>query len=204
MVLLYFESDVGRCEVKKRKIGYIVLIILILPILIVNLTLIIKTRLFPDKIADFMGYKPFIVLSGSMETSINVGDLVIVRETNVNEIKENDIIAFKNEDIVITHRVKKILTSNGNVSFKTKGDNNNTEDDFIVNADEVEGIYVTKIPELGNVLIFFSKPIGMVVAILFIIVVAGGLYFITFKPSKNDQELLREFEEYKRKKESNK
>lgn len=186
---------------KKRKIGYIIFTIIVLPFLIINLTLIIKTKLYPNKIADFMGYKPFIVLSGSMETQIYKGDLVIVKEINAKDIKKNDIIAFRNDDIVITHRVKEIYTDGNNISFKTKGDNNNTEDDFIVKADEVEGIYITKISKLGNVLVFLSKPLGMLVVILFIVVIAGGMYFITFKPSQKDKELMKEFEEYKKNKE---
>lgn len=171
---------------KKRKIGYIIFTIIVLPFLIINLTLIIKTKLYPNKIADFMGYKPFIVLSGSMETQIYNGDLVIVKEINAKDIKKNDIIAFRNDDIVITHRVKEIYTDGNNISFKTKGDNNNTEDDFIVKADEVEGIYITKISKLGNVLVFLSKPLGMLVVILFVVVIAGGMYFITFKPSQKE------------------
>ena len=186
---------------KKRKIGYIIFTIIVLPFLIINLTLIIKTKLYPNKIADFMGYKPFIVLSGSMETQIYNGDLVIVKEINAKDIKKNDIIAFRNDDIVITHRVKEIYTDGNNISFKTKGDNNNTEDDFIVKADEVEGIYITKISKLGNVLVFLSKPLGMLVVILFVVVIAGGMYFITFKPSQKDKELMKEFEEYKKNKE---
>ena len=186
---------------KKRRIGYIIFTIIVLPFLIINLTLIIKTKLYPNKIADFMGYKPFIVLSGSMETQIYKGDLVIVKEINAKDIKKNDIIAFRNDDIVITHRVKEIYIDGNNISFKTKGDNNNTEDDFIVKADEVEGIYITKISKLGNVLVFLSKPLGMLVVILFIVVIAGGMYFITFKPSQKDKELMKEFEEYKKNKE---
>ena len=188
---------------KQRRLKYIVFAIIIVPFLIINLVLITKTKLYPDKIADFMGYKPFIVLSGSMETSINVGDLVIVKQIDSEKVKKNDVIAFRNGEIVITHRVKEIYNDSGNIGFKTKGDNNNTEDDFIVKASEVEGIYVTKIPSLGNALIFLSKPIGMLVGVLFIIVIAGVMYFITFNPSKKDKELMREFEEFKRNKEIN-
>ena len=78
----------------KKIIGYCLFFIIILPILIVNLVLIVKTKMYPNKIADFLGYRPFIVLSGSMETKINIGDLIIVKEVDSKNIKKGDIIAF--------------------------------------------------------------------------------------------------------------
>lgn len=187
---------------KKRSIILsIIFLVFIVPILVINLTIIIKGKLNPEEIPDFMGYKPFVVLSGSMESSINIGDLVIVKETDINDIKEDDIIAFKNEDIVITHRVIEVINDGNSVKYKSKGDNNNVEDDFLVNAEDVEGVYLTKISGLGNALMFLSKPIGMLVIILTVIVIAGLIFFITFKPSKKDELYMKEFEEYKKKKE---
>lgn len=186
---------------KKSLVLSIIFLVLIVPILIVNLTIIIKGKINSNEIPDFLGYKPFIVLSGSMESSINVGDLVIVKEIEASQIKKNDIIAFKNEDIVITHRVIEVINDEGDVKYKSKGDNNNVEDDFLVNGEDVEGIYVTKISGLGNILMFLSKPIGMLVIILTIIVMAGVIFFLTFKPSKKDEMYMKEFEEYKKKKE---
>lgn len=183
-----------------KVIAYVFFIVIVLPILIINMTLIVKGALNPDEIPDFMGYKPFIVLSGSMESQINIGDLVIVKEVDTSEIKKNDIIAFRYDDIVITHRVVNVLKKDNKIRFKTKGDNNNTTDDFYVTEDSVEGMYVTKIDGLGNVFMFLSKPIGMMVVILSVIVIAGVIYFIIFKPSKEDKKLMREFEEYKRSK----
>lgn len=187
---------------KKRSIILsIIFLVFIVPILVINLTIIIKGKLNPEEIPDFMGYKPFVVLSGSMESSINIGDLVIVKETDINDIKKDDIIAFKNEDIVITHRVIEVINDGNSVKYKSKGDNNNVEDDFLVNAEDVEGVYLTKISGLGNALMFLSKPIGMLVIILTVIVIAGLIFFITFKPSKKDEIYMKEFEEYKKKKE---
>ena len=150
----------------KKILYYVLFLVIVLPFLIFNLTLIIKSKLYPDKIADFMGYKPFIVMSGSMETTINIGDLVIVKKVNSSNIHTGDIIAFKNGNIVISHRVKEIINDSGTYKFKTKGDNNNVADDFIVNSDAIEGIFVNKIPGLGSILLFLGKPIGLLMVIL--------------------------------------
>ena len=187
----------------KKILYYVLFLVIVLPFLIFNLTLIIKSKLYPDKIADFMGYKPFIVMSGSMETTINIGDLVIVKKVNSSSIPTGDIIAFKNGNIVISHRVKEVINDSGIYKFKTKGDNNNVADDFIVSSDAIEGIFVNKIPGLGSILLFLGKPIGLLMVILVIIIVSTALYFVKFGYSTKDAELMREFQEFKRNKELN-
>ena len=187
----------------KKILYYILFLVIVLPFLIFNLTLIIKSKLYPDKIADFMGYKPFIVMSASMETTINIGDLVIVKKVNSSSIHAGDIIAFKNGNIVISHRVKEVINDSGIYKFKTKGDNNNVADDFIVSSDAIEGIFVNKIPGLGSILLFLGKPIGLLMVILVIIIVSTALYFVKFGYSTKDAELMREFQEFKRNKELN-
>ena len=187
----------------KKILYYVLFLVIVLPFLIFNLTLIIKSKLYPNKIADFMGYKQFIVMSGSMETTINIGDLVIVKKVNSSSIHAGDIIAFKNGNIVISHRVKEVINDSGTYKFKTKGDNNNVADDFIVSSDAIEGIFVNKIPGLGSILLFLGKPIGLLMVILVIIIVSTALYFVKFGYSTKDAELMREFQEFKRNKELN-
>ena len=66
--------------------------------LIVNIFIIIQARTNPEEVPNIFGYKPFIVLSGSMESEINVGDLAIVKNIDINSLKIGDIIAFKDEE----------------------------------------------------------------------------------------------------------
>ncbi len=187
----------------KRKIYYTIFLLLIMPILIINVILIIKTNLNKNQIADVMGYKPFIVLSGSMEKIINIGDLAITKNIDSKKIKIGDVIAFRKDNIVILHRVKEIHNDGDLLKFKTKGDNNNVADDFFVDSNLIEGVLYTKIPYLGSVLLFLSKPVGLIIIILVIIVISMGLYFINFRNSKIDIELMHEFEEFKRSKNLN-
>ena len=187
----------------KRKIYYTIFLLLIMPILIINVILIIKTNLNKNQIADVMGYKPFIVLSGSMEKIINIGDLAISKDIDSKKIKIGDVIAFRKDNIVILHRVKEIHNDGDLLKFKTKGDNNNVADDFFVDSNLIEGVLYTKIPYLGSVLLFLSKPVGLIIIILVIIVISMGLYFINFRNSKIDIELMHEFEEFKRSKNLN-
>ena len=77
-------------------------------------------------------------------------------------MKENDIIAFKKGETVITHRIVKIENKDGKKIFYTKGDNNNTIDNETVSIDEIEGVYVSKISGLGNVAMYLQTPTGMI------------------------------------------
>ena len=86
----------------------------------------IQAKSNPNDVPSLFGYKPFIVLSGSMETEIYVGDLVIVKEVDSSTLKENDIIAFRDsENLVTTHRIVNVINSDKGLCFETKGDNNN-------------------------------------------------------------------------------
>ncbi len=185
----------------------ILFFIIIIPVLIISIIIIYKANKYPDKIPDIFGYKPMIVLTGSMEGTINTGDLVFVKVVDTNTLKKGDIIAFRNEkNTVTTHRIVEVMEANGSKLFTTKGDANNAEDANIVKSSEVEGIYVSRIGKLGNFLMFVQQPIGLVVILLVILVV--GLICLQIvnkledkKLSKEEEKERKEFLEYKKMKE---
>lgn len=150
---------------KVKKILSIIVLIILLPVLIINAVILINSIRNPEEIPSFFGWKPFIVLSGSMEAEICTGDLVIVKEVNPSILKKQDIIAFKEDEIVITHRIVDIIEENGIKKYITKGDNNNTQDKGYVVDEQVEGLYQFKITGLGNLAVFIQTPIGMVVSL---------------------------------------
>lgn len=187
-----------------KKIIKGIVTILVILILFISCVILIDSIKNKDEVPSFFGWKPFIVLSGSMETSIYTGDLVVVKETDAISLKVDDIIAFRNEaDTVTTHRIVDVINQNGNVCFRTKGDNNNTEDANLVKVEEVEGIYVFKISGLGNILMILKEPKSLAVILLVILVI--GLIWINILDKiekKNlkieDEKYRKEFEEFKR------
>ena len=92
---------------------------------------------------NYFGYTFFEVVSGSMEPTLHINDVILVKVTN-KDLKEKDIIAFNDEDAVITHR---ILFINGDV-ITVKGDNNDVVDKPIT-KEQVIGKVVKVYPELG-------------------------------------------------------
>ena len=176
-------------------------------ILIIASIIMIKANTDPDKVPDVFGYKPMIVLSGSMETSIHTGDLVFVKMVDTTTLKKDDVIAFRNEeDTVTTHRIVEIVFEEGKQYFKTKGDANNAEDANLVEMEDVEGLYVARIPKAGNFLMFMQKPIGLFVVLLSILVIGLlWLYIVNKKDEKKyrkaEEKDRLEFEEFKRQRE---
>lgn len=116
-------------------------------------------------IARFGGYVPLNIQSGSMEPKIKVGDFIIAKETDPKSLKENDVISFLSEEegkvIIKTHRIVKINKEDGYLSFTTKGDNNQVEDNGAVVESNVIAKYSgTRIPYLGKILTFLQSKIG--------------------------------------------
>jgi len=143
----------------------LVICILLLPIIVANLTIIIGSFLHPDEVPGFLGYKPFIVLSDSMLPTISSGDLVLVKEVDVEKLEQGDVIAFREGTSVVTHRIVEVMNEGDAKRFRTKGDNNNVADPLLVRPEMVEGVYLLGIPGLGRAAMFIQTPVGMTLVI---------------------------------------
>lgn len=144
----------------------ILLCILLIFVLIVNVSLIIGSYVNPDKVPSFLGYKPFIVLSGSMEPEIMPGDLILTRTIASEDIKVGDVVTFRSDKTTtVSHRVIKVSTEGG-LSFETKGDANVGADKGTVLPESIEGKYILRIAKLGNMALFLQTPIGLLVFVV--------------------------------------
>ena len=144
----------------------IALCVVFVPLLLINVTLIVKSYTSPDKVPDFFGYKPFIVLSGSMEPSIMTGDMVFVKETDPDSLKVGDVIAYKSGSAVVTHRIVEVKSENGETRYVTQGDANNAADQGMVKPADVEGIYQRRIAGAGNLAMFMQTTTGMILFVV--------------------------------------
>lgn len=184
----------------------IIILIILLPILFVNIVILVDSYRNPSEIPSFFSWKPFIVLTGSMEQEISSGDLAIVKEVDTNTLKEGDIIAFKVDNIVITHRIVKIIDDNNEKKFITKGDNNSTQDEGYVKDGQIEGIYKFKIKGLGDIAMFLQTTKGVVLCLSIPIVLLILLQIIQNidnrremkQKDKNEKELEEEIERLKK------
>ena len=122
-------------------------------IILVSLLYIIstaQTQSNPTHIPSVLGFTPLTVVSGSMSPGIETGDMVIIRKGNKN-IKSGDIITYRLDDVLVTHRVKNISDTNAAEVFITQGDANSIADFKAVERSKILGKYVFKIPMGGYV-----------------------------------------------------
>ena len=158
-------------------IGTILCIILI-PILAVNLTLIVKSYTNAEEVPDIGGYLPMIVLTDSMYPEIESGDLIICHTIKAEDVKVDDVISFfdpaGNGTSVVTHRVIEIVEEDGEIKFRTKGDFNNTEDKELVPAENLVGIYQSRIAGAGKIAMFMQSTAGLIICVVLPIVLLVG------------------------------
>lgn len=178
----------------------IVACVILIPMLIMNLSIMFQAKTNEDVVPSIFGYKPFMVLSGSMETEIRKGDLIITKIVDPSALQVDDVIAFRDaEGTVTTHRIIDVVVKDGETYFITKGDNNSSQDRNLVELKDVEGIYVGRIPGIGSIMKKLSEPLTIVI-IAFIITIGFGVGFMI--STKKRQEIERqEFLEFKRMKE---
>lgn len=167
------KYDVESIKKRKQRIEQIKKIMaVILVILVYNLILVfISSDTFNNGMGIF-GYKAYIITSTSMEPSINLGDVVIVKKCKENKLQTGDIITFKTKNEIITHRILKI-EDNGLLpnTYSTKGDNNNIEDIEKVTYSNIEGKKVVVIPYLGKIIMMIDNKIIFLIIVLIILII---------------------------------
>ncbi len=105
-------------------------------------------------IAGVFPIVPSVVVTGSMEPMIYPGDVILLQqmrtEEQVRNLAAGDVIQFQRDEIRITHRIVEILDDGiGNLTFRTKGDNNSTEDSRLVHPNDIKGELVQVVPKIG-------------------------------------------------------
>ena len=156
----------------------IVLCALLLPILVVNVTLIVKSYTNKDAVPSFGGLFPLIVLTDSMYPDIQSGDLILCKQVDPEAVAVDDVISFfdpaGNGSSIVTHRVVEVTEEDGRLAFRTKGDANNVEDKALVPADKVVGAYLKRIPKAGNVAMFLQTTEGLILCVVLPLVLLVG------------------------------
>lgn len=124
-------------------------------ILGINVYLINAKSLVGDQLPMPFGIGGAIVLSGSMEPSYSVGDLILVKETQ--DLAIDDVVVYQQSGSLIVHRVVAL----DGTTVTTKGDANDVADTPISLAD-IKGKVFAKIPVIGRWIGLIKTPIGTI------------------------------------------
>ena len=180
----------------------IVLCVILIPILVMNCVLIVKGLISPNEVPSIFGKIPLIVLTESMDPEIKSGDLIICDEVDPADLRDGDVISFFDPDgsgsSIVTHRIIEVITDTktGELSFRTKGDNNNIEDRLSVPDENVVGVWGgLHFWQLGRVLLFTQSTLGVI--LLIIIPVALFAAYEIIKRRKQDKEKQSDIDQLK-------
>lgn len=152
-----------------RTIGNILYILLF--IIIILLLIVVILQRVSDNSISLGGHRLFTVSTGSMEPKYKVGDILISKQINPNEIQIGDDVVYKGnkgsfKDKVVTHQVISIREEDGTKKITTKGIAN-TEEDPEIDASQVYGKVIYKVKTLS----FISQIIKNIYLFYFIIFV---------------------------------
>lgn len=139
------------------------------------------TKLTGNAVPMPFGYGASVVLSGSMEPTLSVGDLLIVQAQDSYET--GDIIVYQSGNTPVVHRI----VSLSDETVTTRGDANNADDEpFSVNA--IKGKMIARIPVVGYVVWALKTPVASVI----ILAAAVVLVEWSFRTGKAEKEAEKE------------
>ena len=137
---------------------------------------------------DYFGYTFLEVASGSMEPTLKVHDVVIVKIDN-SKIEKGDIVAYQTGDDIITHRV--LFIDQDKVTLK--GDANNTIDEPI-SKQNIIGKVVLTCKELGIWKSIFLEP-KVIIALFVTLILFDLTLSYKGKEEKNKEREIKPQEE---------
>lgn len=157
-----------------KRIGDLVFVLVIAALL--GSSLLFALNQNPDK--TLFGCRLYNILSGSMEPTLSVGDLVVVRAVPPEEIQDGDIITYyptQHTGATVTHRVVGTTLRDGQVVFETRGDAVEQSDPLFY-GDAVIGVVIFHIPLLGGVIAWLQSHVPQTLGALALLAAGGWLF----------------------------
>lgn len=154
--------------------------VLLVLVFVAAVFLAVATRTSGNGVPTVLGYRPFMVLSGSMTPTFDAGDLIVdraVTKAQAAHLQVGEVITFEagpgpfQPGTVITHRIYRVFngvvsgTAKSTVAYQTKGDANPAPDGDRILPSQILGVYQFRVPDAGYVLNALHQP-GVFIALL--------------------------------------
>lgn len=148
-IYIFMNKDKSRIVERNYKEKRIIPLI---PTIIITIILVYLT-------SGYFHYWAIAVASGSMSPVIKKGDVAIIEKIGkkYDDLKEEDIIAFKYKKVIVVHRLIRIIEEKGHYYFYTKGDANQKEDNFVIKESMIIGIVNKRIPYIGKPTVWLNE-----------------------------------------------
>lgn len=179
------EEDIRSRKSIIKKVVKIVLKIMyqILVVLCLIVSAVIIFQKITDSNRSIAGYRIFRVITGSMEPEYDVGEVVISKEVDPNNIKVGDDIVYfgtygEYSGKIIMHTVIAIdKDENGNLNFHAKGLHSASVEDPQIKASQIYGVVQFK----SIILTVLYKVATNIYSLFVIITVLALNVFISFR-----------------------
>ena len=135
-------------------------------IVMIGLIFITAQSRFTGREPSLLGHRLYIVDSGSMSPTIKVNSMIVVKESEPQDIKEGDIITYYGSEspVKVTHRVMEVIDQGQ--TFITRGDANETDDPLPLEGEKVIGKVAFFIPLVGMMFRFLSSIHGIITLVI--------------------------------------
>ena len=174
----------GREKRKGSAVWQRILLVVIALIIGAGVYLFNARRLVGDPMPMPFGFGAAVVLSGSMEPTLAVDDLVLVKRCG--EYAPGDVVVYQSGGSLVIHRIMEI----DGETVITQGDANNAPDEPFPKTD-IRGRLVGKIGGVGRVISSLGSPIGIICTLLLALV----LFALSCRKERTaDEEKLAELQ----------
>ena len=169
----------------------------ILSIIIILIVGIILVQRFSNNNISVAGFRIFTVVTESMVPKYEVGDVLLVRQTNPTDIKVEDDVTYMGKigafaDKIVTHQVIKIESGeDGKLKFHTKGIANDAEDP-LVSEEQIYGVVQAKL----KILTYLNGIINNMYGMYFLIIIPLAIIIFTeFRSFKEESKYIDDEED---------
>lgn len=178
-----------KTQEKKKKLLKsslrIALLVLVALVIGTNVYSLNASRLAGNALPMPFGIGSAVVLSGSMEPEISVGDLLIVAEQKSYEV--GDVIVYQDGKTAVTHRIVSISET----EVITRGEANNTDDDPI-SPEAIKGKVILVIPRFGYAIDMIKTPLGTICILALAILFLERSFHAEKQADEKELEAIRE------------
>ncbi len=171
----------------------IIFYVIIIPLILISITIIWQRLTEPDKIPDILGYKMFVVLDGDMDQAIEYGDLIFTHNIAPENLEKSNLIAFRNNTNKVTiHRIVKITEDDIGRQFEMQNSVNEVGDTKYVKENQVEGLIIHRIPNIGIILYKIQEPYIILILIGIVLLIGIVAYYIAGRLDKRNMKKATE------------
>lgn len=145
-------------------------------LLITSMVLTYELVTLNEERENLAGFSVLSILEDSVESPSKSGDLLVVKSVPLKDLEVGDVIAFRNESKIITHKIKNI-SENDYITIGADGSSDDSE--VIIDYGSVIGKQVFNIPK-GDILLEISHNPTFTFIVFLLLLVNISFLFKSF------------------------